>query len=32
MRKTRDLTEGRVITSLIRFAMPVFAALFLQSL
>ena len=32
MRKTRDLTEGRVHTSLIRFAMPVFAALFLQSL
>ncbi len=32
MRKTRDLTEGRVLTSLIRFAMPVFAALFLQSL
>lgn len=32
MEKTKDLTSGGVLSSLIKFAIPVFAALFLQSL
>lgn len=32
MEKTKDLTSGGVLSALIKFAVPVFAALFLQSL
>lgn len=32
MGKTRSLTEGKILSTLIRFAIPVFFALFLQAL
>lgn len=32
MEKTRNLTEGNILSSLMRFALPVFFALFLQAL
>lgn len=32
MEKTADFTEGRILSRLLRFALPVLAALFLQAM